>query len=633
MGLGSSQSRPLQVVTVMATITATAPDQHEIRIITPIGMLGYGYNASEFLDACEKRRPHAIICDSGSTDSGPQKLALGVTTCPREAYVRDLGPLLLACAKFRIAILIGSCGGSGTNAQVDLFADIVRELADTHGYSFRVAKIYAEFDKDVVKASIGRGRVHPCGPVPALTAEDVDATPVIVGQMGAEPFLDVLNADESVDIILGGRAYDPAPYAALCFKHGIEPGIAWHMVGIIFTTIRHSSFDVEPTAPSARCTCISVAAHTLYEKTRPDLLPGPGGVLNLQGTTYEQLDERVVRVRGAVFEPKRYQVKLEGARITGFRTVFIGGIRDAVLISQIDRVLDVVETYARSMNPTFKGEDCRIAFHVYGKNGVMGPLEPVKTPAHELCILGEVLAPTQKLAHGVCNALRVALLHAPYPYQIATAGNMGSPLTPLETDIGEASEFSIYHLLDIDDPHGPFPISYETVGSPGAEPRYPSYPAAAPGTGAATEKAKAEAGKRMQALIREMETLRVNPAGNWQNAIKNGEKSVKLRDIATVLRSKNSGPYELTFDVMFPSDEIFNAVQDSNELTKEVLARAYGVEPEAVIACLFFKQARAFKFTIPRVHSNGSFGETDMHGCQQHIPLGDIDVPLLVRRG
>lgn len=51
---------------------------------------------------------------------------------------------------------------------------------------------------------------------------------------------------------------------------------------------------------------------------------------------------------------------------------------------------------------------------------------------------------------------------------------------------------------------------------------------------------------------------------------------------------------------MLPNDEIFNAVQNSGALTKEVLARAYGVEPSKVIACLFFQQAHAFKFTIPR---------------------------------
>jgi len=252
----------------------------------------------------------------------------------------------------------------------------------------------------------------------------------------------------------------------------------------------------------------------------------------------------------------------------------------------------------------------------------MGPLEPCKTPAHELCILGEVLAPTQALAHSVCNAARVALLHAPYPNQIATGGNFAGPLTPLETDTGEASEFSIYHLMDVDNPVTPFPIRYETIGIPGqeeGESRWPSYMRSSKAEPSASEKA-------LTRVRREM--TKVDPVAKWRAAIERGDKTIKLRDAATVLRSKNSGPYELTFDVILPNDEIFNAVKNSDTLTKEVLIRAYGVEPEKVLACLFFQQARAFKFTIARVHSNGGFGETDMHGCQQHIPLGDIDIPL-----
>jgi hypothetical protein len=42
-----------------------------------------------------------------------------------------------------------------------------------------------------------------------------------------------------------------------------------------------------------------VAAHTLYEKTNPYLLPGPGGVLSLEKATFEQETDRIVRVRGS----------------------------------------------------------------------------------------------------------------------------------------------------------------------------------------------------------------------------------------------------------------------------------------------------------------------------------------------
>jgi hypothetical protein len=97
--------------------------------------------------------------------------------------------------------------------------------------------------------------------------------------------------------------------------------------------VRKDSFDIVPLDPLSRCTVISVAAHSLYEKTRPDVLIGPGGELHLDTAVYEQLsDDRTVRVTGARFLPIDHTVKLEGARTDGYHSVFMGGIRDPILI-------------------------------------------------------------------------------------------------------------------------------------------------------------------------------------------------------------------------------------------------------------------------------------------------------------
>ena len=108
-------------------------------------------------------------------------------------------------------------------------------------------------------------------------------------------------------------------------------------------------------------------------------------------------------------------------------------------------------------------ETYRIIPHLYGKNGVMGELEPVKTPAHELCIIVEVAAATQSLATAICGKLRTSLMHAPYPGRIATAGNLASPFTPLEIPLGQACAFNVYHLMKVDSPTDLFPIRVEEV--------------------------------------------------------------------------------------------------------------------------------------------------------------------------
>ena len=100
----------------------------EIRILTPSGMLGYGFPVDHFKMGLALK-PHAITINSGSTNSGPQKLGLGEMTCSREAYVKDIEVLLEAQHEARIPLLISSAGGDGTNLHVDVFRDIIAEIA------------------------------------------------------------------------------------------------------------------------------------------------------------------------------------------------------------------------------------------------------------------------------------------------------------------------------------------------------------------------------------------------------------------------------------------------------------------------------------------------------------------------
>ena len=100
----------------------------------------------------------------------------------------------------------------------------------------------------------------------------------------------------------------------------------------------------------------------------------------------------------------------------------------------------------------------------------------------------------------------------------------------------------------------------------------------------------------------------------------------KLKDLAKVIRSKNSGPFEITFDVIFDEEAIYRRVQQSGALDEATLARLFGVPAEDVIVCMFFDPARAFKLTLRRDWAQGSVGERDTFGAQQYAPLLDIVV-------
>jgi hypothetical protein len=100
----------------------------------------------------------------------------------------------------------------------------------------------------------------------------------------------------------------------------------------------------------------------------------------------------------------------------------------------------------------------------------------------------------------------------------------------------------------------------------------------------------------------------------------------KLGELAQLIRSKNAGPFELTFDVMFDGPAAFERVRSSDALSAQVIARLYGLPVEQV---RFFvvPQALAFKASIPRPRFQSDLLDSDNHGGQQYAPLIDIEIP------
>ena len=95
----------------------------------------------------------------------------------------------------------------------------------------------------------------------------------------------------------------------------------------------------------------------------------------------------------------------------------------------------------------------------------------------------------------------------------------------------------------------------------------------------------------------------------------------KLIDVASVIRSKNSGPYELTFDIMFKEQTVFESFVEANVMTEAVFAGLYGIDVKDVLSVIAFPPSKAVKITIVRPMSSGALGEKDVYGAQQHGPL------------
>ena len=452
--------------------------KQEIRILTPTSMLGYGFPIKWFKKGITMN-PDVIAVDSGSTDSGPHKLGLGYMTCSREAYYKDISILLEAAHTKKIPLYISSAGGDGSDEHVNVFLEIIKDISRKKGYHFNIAAIYSEIKKTDVIEKLKKGKISPCGPVSMLTEEEINAANLIVAQMGVEPYIKALKGKKDINIIISGRTYDPVPIAVLGIKNGFDPGLCWHLGKImecgalcaeptgkvIFGILKHDHFTIEPINPDERCNVGSVAAHTLYEKSHPYLLPGPGGTTDLSDTVFEQANVRRVKVYGSRYQPaQKYTVKLEGAKKVGYRSIYIAGMRDPIAINAIDEIIRNVRNEVEEYFKDISNQEYQMIFHLYGKNGVMGRYElNSQFQPLELCIIVEVAAKTQQMATAICSRARTEMLHTPYKGRIATAGNIALPFTPLEIPLGAVCQYNVYHLMEIDDPTGPFEIKYMEV--------------------------------------------------------------------------------------------------------------------------------------------------------------------------
>ena len=97
-----------------------------------------------------------------------------------------------------------------------------------------------------------------------------------------------------------------------------------------------------------------------------------------------------------------------------------------------------------------------------------------------------------------------------------------------------------------------------------------------------------------------------------------------ILDAAKVVRSKNSGPFELTLDIMFKDRESYDLFKSLRVIKPELIMKLYRVPREDILGIVWFEPANAVKITIRRPMASGAPGETDIYGAQQHAPLLDI---------
>lgn len=98
-----------------------------------------------------------------------------------------------------------------------------------------------------------------------------------------------------------------------------------------------------------------------------------------------------------------------------------------------------------------------------------------------------------------------------------------------------------------------------------------------------------------------------------------------LFDLCSLVRSKNAGPFTLTFDAMFSSKENYQRAKAAQPLTPEMLSKLYGVLAQDILV-VYHDAAQAIKVSMPRPIFQCDAGDSDCYGGQQYVPLLDVVV-------
>jgi hypothetical protein len=105
-------------------------------------------------------------------------------------------------------------------------------------------------------------------------------------------------------------------------------------------------------------------------------------------------------------------------------------------------------------------------------------------------------------------------------------------------------------------------------------------------------------------------------------------RTVNIREVAQVVRSKNAGPFRLTLDILFKERAVYEQVKRSGTISPATIAELYRLPPDRVTDFVWFDPGKALKATLVRPVGSGTPRDSDIYGAQQHAPLLGLTVTL-----
>jgi len=450
----------------------------QIRIVSPNGHLGFAPTKEESFHLAAATKPDYYCADSGSDDIGPAALGADRSVSMYKWQKHDLELMLLASREQNVPMLIGSAGDCGSNSRVDMYVQIIKDLAVEHKLKpFKIAYFYSEVDPSDLAQKHREGMVFEgLDGRSNLTLDAIQGTTRSVAVAGIHPYVQAL--ENNADVIIGGRSSDVAIFAAPAIYEGFPEEHAYYAGKVlecasfaaepygakesVIGTVTKDEVTVTAMAPHQRCTPASVASHAMYERSNPFYEYFAGGMLDMTDCQYEQVDEKTTRITGQKYVPieGNVKVKLEGSGFIGEKYIGLAGIRDPYTIENIDEVLRLAR---EQIEQEFSDINYQISFRVFGKDGVMGDLEPIQDPkSHELLLVIEGIADTKEQAEAVALMGTRQIFYARLPDVKGTAGTASFVVDEV-LPATAAYKWTMNHTISVTDPAELYQIQYETV--------------------------------------------------------------------------------------------------------------------------------------------------------------------------